>query len=154
MVKVKKRALTLIEIMIVIFIIGLIGSVIGYNMKGSLDEGKSFKSEQGSKQVYDFLTLQIAQKKDAFDKVLADPEEALRDTGFVNRPDKLIKDGWNQKYVIEKIEVPEDKDPDFVVFSKNWYNFLKNKKKLTNQEMQDEYPWAFHFDEDELKSDT
>jgi general secretion pathway protein G len=154
MVKIKKRALTLIEIMIVIFIIGLIGSVIGYNMKGSLDEGKSFKSEQGSKQVYDFLTLQIAQKKDAFDKVLADPEEALRDTGFVNRADKLIKDGWNQKYIIEKIDVPEGKDPDFIVFSKNWYNFLKNKKKLSNQEMQEEYPWAFHFDEDELKADS
>ena len=154
MVKIKRKALTLIEIMIVIFIIGLIGSVIGYNMKGSLDEGKSFKSEQGSKQVYDFLNLQIAQKKDAFDLVLANPEEALRDTGFVNRADKLIKDGWNQQYIIEKIESPDGKEPDFFVFSKNWYNFLKTKKKMTNHEMQEEYPWAFHFDEDELHADS
>jgi general secretion pathway protein G len=150
MIKIKKKALTLIEIMIVIFIIGLIGSVIGYNMKGSLDEGKSFKSEQGSKQVYDFLNLQIAQKKDAFDLVLSDPEDALRNTGFVSRADKLIKDGWNQKYSIEKIEGPEGQEPDFFVFSKNWYNFLKNKKKMSNQEMQEEFPWAFHFDQDEL----
>ncbi len=151
---VKKRALTLIEIMIVIFIIGLIGSVIGYNMKGSLDEGKSFKSEQGSKQVYDFLTLQIAQRKDAFDKVLDNPEEALRDTGFVNRADKLIKDGWNERYVIEKIDSKEDEQPNFVVFSKNWYNFLKNKKKMSDEEMQEEYPWAFHFEEDDTHSEN
>lgn len=151
--KIKKRALTLIEIMIVIFIIGLIGSVIGYNMKGSLDEGKSFKSEHGSKQVYDFLTLQIAQKKDAFEGILANPEEALANTGFVNRVDKLIKDGWNQKYIIEKIEPTEGKEADFIVYSKNWYNFLKNKKKLTNQEMQEEYPWAFHFNEEEIQAD-
>jgi len=151
---IKKRALTLIEIMIVIFIIGLIGSVIGYNMKGSLDEGKSFKCEQGSKQVHDFLTLQIAETNKDMDDVLAEPEEALRATGFVNRADKLIKDGWNQKYVIEKIENADGKDPDFIVFSKNWYSFLKNKKKMTNEAMQEEYPWAFHFDEDELHQES
>ena len=151
---VKKKALTLIEIMIVIFIIGLIGSVIGYNMKGSLDEGKSFKSEQGSKQVYDFLTLKIAERNDAFDKVLDNPEEALRDTGFVSRADKLIKDGWTQKYVIEKIESQGDQEPNFVVFSKNWYNFLKTKKKMSDHEMQEEYPWAFHFDENESQNES
>ena len=41
----KKRALTLLEIMIVIVLIGIIGSVIGVNMKGSLDAGKAFKSD-------------------------------------------------------------------------------------------------------------
>lgn len=148
----RKRALTLIEIMIVIFIIGLIGSVIGYNMKGSLDEGKAFKSEQGSRQVYDFLNLQMAQKKDAFDEVLDDPEEALRDSGFVNRPEKLIKDGWNQRYQIEKIEGSEGKESDFIVYSKNWYNFLKTKKKMSDEQMEEEYPWAFHFSEDENKA--
>ena len=43
--KKKQYALTLIEIMIVIVLIGLIGSVIGANMKGSLDEGKAFKTK-------------------------------------------------------------------------------------------------------------
>ena len=125
----RRRPITLIEIMIVIFIIGLIGSVIGYNMKGSLDEGKSFKSEQGSRQVYDFLTLQIAEKRDNFDEVIEHPKEALEGLGFVSRPDKLLKDGWNREFVIEKIET--DKGADFVVYSQNWYNFLKNKKKMS-----------------------
>jgi general secretion pathway protein G len=145
----KKRALTLIEIMIVIFIIGLIGSVIGFNMKGSLDEGKAFKSEQGSKQIYDFLNLEIAQRKDSFDDIINNPEDVLRNSGFINRVEKLIKDGWNQKYEIQKIESTKDGELDFFVYSKNWYNFLKNKKKMSEKEMQEEYPWAFHFDSEE-----
>ncbi len=147
----KRRAITLIEIMIVIFIIGLIGSVIGYNLKWSLNEGKAFKSEHGSKQVYDFLNLQISQKKDAFDEVLEDPETALENTGFVNRPGKLLKDGWNQKFVIEKIEAVDGKGADFVVYSQNWYNFLKTKKKMSDSMMQEEYPWAFYFDKEDEK---
>ena len=90
----KRRAVTLIEIMIVIFIIGLIGSVIGYNMKGSLDERKAFKSEHGSRQVYHYIQLQLS-KGSNIQAILADPEKALRDTGFVSRPDKLLQDGSN-----------------------------------------------------------
>ena len=145
----KKRAITLIEIMIVIFIIGLIGSVIGYNMKGSLDEGKAFKCEQGSKQVYDFIQLQMAQRRGTLDEVIENPKEALEATGFVARPDKLLKDGWNKEYVLEKIEDRDGKGPDFVVYSQNWYNFLKKKKKMSEVQMQEEYPWAFYFDKEE-----
>jgi general secretion pathway protein G len=145
----KRRALTLIEIMIVIFIIGLIGSVIGFNMKGSLDEGKAFKSEQGSKQIYDFLNLEIAQRRDSFEEVISNPEEVLKNCGFINRVEKLMKDGWNQNYEIQKIENPDTQELDFYVFSKNWYNYLKNKKKMSDHQMQEEYPWAFHFETEE-----
>lgn len=149
----KKRAITLVEIMIVIVIIGLIGSVIGYNMKGSLDEGKAFKSEQGSKQVYDYLTMQIAQKQDSFNYVLEHPEKVLEQSGFISRANKLIQDGWNQKFIIEKIEEADGNGPDFVVFSQNWYNFLKNKKNMSNQEMQEEYPWAFYFGKEDPREE-
>ena len=43
--KKSKKAMTLLEVMIVIFIIGIISSVIGYNMKGSLEKAKAFKTE-------------------------------------------------------------------------------------------------------------
>ena len=51
----KKRSVTLLEMMIVITLIGLIASVIGYNMKGSLDRGKAFKTEESQKQIKDIL---------------------------------------------------------------------------------------------------
>ena len=70
----KKRSLTLLEIMIVIFLIGLIGSVIGYNVKGSLDEGRAFRSEQGACQIRDILLLEVA-KGYPLDQVLQDKEK-------------------------------------------------------------------------------
>ncbi len=52
--------MTLLEIMIVIVLIGLIGSVIGFNMKGSLDEGRAFKTRQAQEQIQDILMLEVA----------------------------------------------------------------------------------------------
>lgn len=95
----KKRALTLLEIMIVIFLIGLIGSVIGYNMKGSLDEGKYFKTKQAAKQVRDILLLEMA-KGTPRDTVTANPEQYLKDSGLVKNPNKLLKDGWGTPFAI------------------------------------------------------
>ncbi len=52
----KKRTFTLLEIMIVIFLIGLIGGIVSYSMKGSLEEGKAFKTEQAIMRVVDLLS--------------------------------------------------------------------------------------------------
>ena len=58
----KKYTMTLLEIMIVIFIIGIIGSVIGYNMRGSLDNGKAFKTKEGSRKLYEIIQLERQEK--------------------------------------------------------------------------------------------
>ncbi len=142
--KIKKMPITLLEIMIVIFIIGIIGSVIGRNMKGSLDEGRSFKSEQSSKQIYDLLTLQIA-NGESFEKIIKSPKDCLSTSGFISNPEKLFKDGWNKEFVIQK-KIDEE---DFVVYSEKWETFLKGKKKFTNDKMKEDYPWAFYFEDKE-----
>ena len=97
--KIKRNAMTLLEIMIVIFLIGLIGSVIGYNMKGSLDKGKVFKSEKGAEQIRDVLQLEIAQGISPQDAV-KDHEAILRNSGLFKDVDKILKDGWNEPYEI------------------------------------------------------
>ena len=43
-----------------IVLIGLIGSVVAYNLRGSLEEGKIFKTQQGGAQVYNILALEVA----------------------------------------------------------------------------------------------
>ena len=134
--KITKKALTLIEVMIVICIIGIIGSVIGYNMKGSLDEGRSFKSEQGSKQVYDLLMLSVA-NGESIDEIIENPEVALTRTGFVKSPQKLIKDGWGGKYIIEAKGTE-----DISVTSNRWINFLRDKKQYTEDRIKEDYPWV------------
>ena len=63
--KKKKRSMTLLEVMIVIFIIGIIGSIVGYNMKGSMEKARAFKRVRGSKkwQKYSHCSWQQKQQK-------------------------------------------------------------------------------------------
>lgn len=96
----KKRALTLIEIMIVIVLIGLIGSVIGVNMKGSLDEGRAFKTKQAQEQIADILMLQVAQGGYTLDEAVTKREELLAQSGLVKNAKKFLQDGWGQAFEV------------------------------------------------------
>lgn len=122
----KKRALTLLEIMIVIFLIGLIGSVIGYNMKGSLDEGKYFKSKHAAKQVRDILLLEVAKGTPRDDVIdIKKAEKILKESGLVKNPEKLLKDGWGTTFTI----TPEGTDDIKVTTAK--YETLRTQKNDT-----------------------
>lgn len=134
--KVKKRhPMTLLEIMIVIFIIGIIGSVIGYNMKGSLEEGKAFKSEQGSKQVYDILTLEIA-KGGKIDDIVANPEKYLQLSGFAKNPKKLLQDGWGKDYLIAR-----NGEDDLFVVSDTYLKYKNKKSPIDFDDLKETLPW-------------
>ena len=95
----KKRPLTLIEIMIVIVLIGLIGGVVAFNMRGSLDKGKAFKTEQGGAQVYSLLMLAVAEGK-PIEEVVNDWQEVVRTSYMAKNPEKLCRDGWGASYLV------------------------------------------------------
>lgn len=96
----RKRAFTLLEIMIVIFLIGLIGSVIGVNMKGSMEKGKAFKTEQSMQQITDVLTLLLEEReitpKDIEDNLLG----CLQKSNLVKSPKDLVSDGWKEPFIV------------------------------------------------------
>ncbi len=119
--KKKRYAITLLEIMIVIFLIGLIGSVVGYNVKGSLDEGKAFRSEQGIAKLRDILLMEIGNGA-SLDDVIENPKEYLERSGLVADPQKLLKDGWGQPYIFSK-----EGEYDLTIESVAW-NRYKEKK--------------------------
>lgn len=126
----KKRTLTLIEIMIVIVLIGLIGSVIGVNMKGSLDEGRAFKTRQARQQIRDILMLAVAQGP-TMEEVVAKHEEFLKDSGLVKNPKKFLQDGWGKPFEI-KVEGGK-----IVVFSDNYVKYLEKKKIKVDEDQDD-----------------
>ncbi len=95
----KRRYLTLIEIMIVIVLIGLIGSVVAYNMRGSLDQGKVFKTEQGGSQIYNILMLEVA-KGAPIEEVARDWKDFVQRSPLAKNPDKLVRDGWGKEYEV------------------------------------------------------
>ena len=96
----KRYAMTLLEIMIVIFIIGIIGSVIGYNMRGSLDTGKAFKTKEGARKLYEIVQLETAQGRELKeeDDLPKQVSEILKKSGLVKNVADLMKDGWGNEY--------------------------------------------------------
>ncbi len=121
--KYKKRSLTLLEIMIVIVLIGLIGSVIGFNMKGSLDEGKAFKTRQAQEQIRDILMLEVA-RGSSFDEVVSKKEEVLANSGLVKNPKNFLRDGWGEEF---EVRVGGQGHDNIVVKSAKLLSYEKKK---------------------------
>lgn len=95
----KKRTLTLLEIMIVIFLITLITGAIGYNMKGTLDKGRAFRTEQGIEQLKDLLYICLAEGEKV-EEIQKNPGEIIKKYGFAKNPKKILEDGWGDNYQI------------------------------------------------------
>ncbi len=124
MKKKRKYSFTLLEIMIVIFLIGLIGSVIGYNMKGSLEKGKAFRTEQAMLQIEDSLTLALAEGKTTKEEIEDDLPRVLAKTGLFKKPNEIAKDGWGDQFA-----VTVDKDSNIEVYSEKYAGYVKKSKK-------------------------
>lgn len=97
----KRRFITLIEIMIVMFLIALITGVIGYNYIATLDKGKAFKSKAAIEKLETILSLKKAENPDA--DIKSDWQEIVRKSPLVKDPNALLKDGWGNEF-----EVSED----------------------------------------------
>lgn len=95
----KKRSVTLIEIMIVILLIGMIGGALAFNMRGSVDKGKVFKSEQNANRVYDVLMMANATGDFELKDISEDSvvENVLKKSPFAKDGEKLLKDAWGEK---------------------------------------------------------
>jgi general secretion pathway protein G len=131
--KMKKRPFTLLEIMIVIFLIAIIGSVIGFNMKGSLDEGRRFKTEQAMERIRELLLLEVA-KGATLDQVVAEPAKYLQNAGTVKDPKKILQDGWGEDFKISSTA-----GGDIHITSKRLKAFKNKKNKdLGSPEEKDE----------------
>lgn len=104
--KKKKRAFTLLEIMIAILIITLITGAIGYNMRGTLEKGKAFRTEQGISQLHDMLLICAAEEAGTNDveAIAKNPLHYLKKIGLAKDPAKLVKDGWGKDYQITVAE--------------------------------------------------
>ena len=121
---IKKNAMTLLEIMVVVFFIGIIASLLAVNIKGTMEKGKAFKTEQAQKQIKDILLLEAA-KNDICDlhKIVKNPKKYLVQSGLVKDADSLLKDGWGQPF-----ELSFQKD-DLLVVSKNLQKYQSKQKK-------------------------
>lgn len=124
----KKRAVTLVEMMIVISLIAIIGGVLSYNLTGALDKGRAFKTQQAQNQIREALQLVYSEKNGeiSFQEIEEHPEEFLKASGIVKDPEELIKDGWGAKMQVKF----EEEQEEFKAISENLEKYnQKNKLK-------------------------
>ncbi len=118
----KKRAVTLIEIMIVILLIGMIGGALAFNMRGSVDKGRIFKTEQNISRVYDALMFEYAKGERTLKQVVDDRENVMKECPFVKDGAKLLKDAWGNSLNVRVDEAADDLIVSSVKFENNQNN--------------------------------
>lgn len=125
MKNIKKRYITLIEIMIVMFLIALITGVIAYNYRGSLDEGKAFKTKAAIEKLETILNLKISENPDIANNISSEWQNMVRSSPLVSNPDALIRDGWGGVY-----DVSVDDNGVVKVRSQNYENYVQSHQSL------------------------
>lgn len=122
MFRLKKRYITLIEIMIVMFLIALITGVLAYNFQGSLDEGKKFKTETAMNKLHTILNLEIAKDPALLEDIDSQWEGLVTRSPLVQNSKDLIYDGWGKKYHVEK-----NSEGNIEIRSEGLEEYLKKK---------------------------
>ncbi len=124
--KIKKREITLIEIMIVMFLIALITGVIAYNYRGTLEEGKAFKTKAAIEKIETILSLEIANSPEKKENISTEWKSTIEKSPLVHDPKALTKDGWGEEY---QVSVDPGSD-NIVVTSKKFDEYKKSHQSL------------------------
>jgi general secretion pathway protein G len=132
--KIKKRALTLLEIIIVIFLITLITGAIGYNMKGALDKGRAFRTQQAKEQLSNLLLICL-EEGEKVENLVKNPAEGLRKYNLAKDPDKLVLDGWGQSFEVKFLK--GKREFDVISREYNKYNNKLDKKIIEEVDEED-----------------
>lgn len=119
----KRRFITLIEIMIVMFLIALITGVIAYNYRGSLEEGKAFKTQAAIEKIETILNLAVSENPSLFPDIQTEWERVIQSSPLVHNPHALILDGWGAKYEVTVV------DGNIKVHSAKLDQYLERKGK-------------------------
>lgn len=121
----RKRCLTLIEIMIVMFLIAMITGVVAYNYRSTLDQGRAFKSREGIERIRTILLLETASNPGTWDEVSEGKwVDVVKRSPLANNPDKLIYDGWGNLYDVQVVNVNGERD--IQVSSSAYTRYLEN----------------------------
>lgn len=96
----KKRYVTLVEMMIVITLIIMIIGVIAWNVQGSLEEGKAFKTKTGMEKLQTILEIMMANNPELEGRVAQDWPELIKFSPLVKNVNDISKDGWGNKYEV------------------------------------------------------
>ncbi len=104
--KKKRNALTLIEIMLVIILVGIVGGALAFNLKGAVQKGKRFKTEETKKKIDAILNLALLEGHSS-EEVKSNWIEHVKDSPLIKtKPNQTdIWDGWGKPF---EVDISED----------------------------------------------
>lgn len=117
---IKRSYVTLIEMMIVMFLIMLIFGVVGYNMSGSLEKGKVFATRAGMKKVEQILNLAVAENPSLLENIESHWKGIVSASPLADKGSAITKDGWGVEY---EVHVENDQ---VVVTSKKFEDYKQS----------------------------
>ena len=124
---ISKRYVTLIEMMIVMFLIAMIAGVLAYNYQGSLEKGRAFKTEQTIQKIKTVLVLHLAEDPTAFDRVEEEWKAYVRKSPLISDPAKHYVDGWGNEFTIELVENPDTGEQEVEIRSERYEQYLRTQ---------------------------
>ncbi len=116
---VRRRYITLIEMIIVITLIGIIMGALAWRYTGALDKGKAFKTETGMARLETILNLAVAERPGIIDDIDSEWRKVVEQSPLVDDPNKLIYDGWGEEYDVSV------EDGEIIVRSQNYENYRR-----------------------------
>ncbi len=120
----KKRFLTLIEMMIVMFIIAMITGGLAYRYAGSLDESRAFKTKVAMERLSGILNLKAADDPSFLSNVNSAWEGVASGSPLVNNAKDVINDGWGHKFHVDL-----DNSGNIVISSKKYEDYMNANKE-------------------------
>lgn len=124
----RRRYITLVEMMIVMFLIAMITGVIAYNYSGSLEEGKAFKTKAGIEKIRTVLDLHFATHPEDKDNVDSRWKQYLEDSQLVKNAAELQKDGWGNEYTVSV-----DHAGEIEITSQKYNSYLQKNSSMFGQ---------------------
>ncbi len=121
--KAKKRFLTLIEMMIVMFIIAMITGGLAYRYVGSLDESRAFKTKVAMERLSGILNLKLADDPE-FLSNMSTWVDVVEGSPLVNNAKDIMNDGWGNKFQVDR-----DNEGNILVTSRKYTDYINTQKQ-------------------------
>lgn len=123
-----KRAITLIEMIIVMILIATITGAIAYNYRESLNEGKAFKTKETMSRIETILAIYFAEHPDRTQSYQpGDWQGIVQSSPLVKNPKDYMNDGWGKPFQVD-VQKSDSGNLDIKVTSEEFTKY-SNKKK-------------------------
>lgn len=132
MYSVVKRSVTLIEMMIVMFLIAMIIGVVAYNYQGTLEESKAFKTKTAKQKLVTILTVIVSNDPTLEENLESEWKAWVKKSPLVQNPNDIVKDGWGQDFDV-KID-----DGRVTVESEKYKEYLQKNPQSSFREAPEE----------------